>query len=829
MVEKVIKYDGSEEPFDAKKMTALGRWMSKGFQSDWIEIVTATAAKLPQVVSTCEIKRYLINECINTNTSSGQKMAGKLYATAIYKEIYKSKKVPPLIEIHRKLQSLGYMAKLDYSETDYNLINNMLDHTRDFDCTYCQLKSGHEKYSLRDKRTGQVFESRQVALMRVAMAIYEHVEDKVRRLSDVLAMYEDLSNVKLSAPTPNHNNFGTGYNGYFSCCKYDVADTKESIAVGTHISEVMTYMSAGLGETFHVRSDGDPIRNGSLLHQGKLPYYTGRGGVVKQTKKGSRAGSLNESFSGYDPDAPDIMVLRNALTPVNLRNRSIDFTEMLNRSMLEKSNNNEDIFLFNVFTAPDLYKALFSKDQDEFKRLYEKYEKDESFKKIWVSAREHRILAESQIYETGRYFTLNIDWVNKHTPFREAILGSNLCVEITQVTHPYAHIVQLYSDKLLAKVKYLDPCGDEVVLDANIPVRIERLGSISVAANELVDGDIYTVGNNSTKHEVESVTLKEQESEITLCALAAIVVSAFPFTPEGDAAYYKTAYRALEMIDYAIDHNAYEFPHLKLTAQARRNAGVGMMDVAYHMAKLGIKMDTDEGFKELHRLAERHAYMLIKASIARGREYGNAEWIHKTDWPRGWTPLKTYARTVDTIADFEYRYDWQALSDELIENGGCRNSSLFPQMPGETSSKYANTTNSIQALKDAYLDKKDGQSSIPWVAPDLDTLKDKYTYGFEMSMESQIKMWAIAQKFGDQSQSAEFYVDLTAGGKIDSATALEYTNMMHYYGHKGRYYYHFLTANQEAIDEVTTKQAYHHTEDLIEADGPVCTSGGCEI
>ncbi|MFO5520905.1 hypothetical protein ACLBP3_30310, partial [Klebsiella pneumoniae] len=73
------------------------------------------------------------------------------------------------------------------------------------------------------------------------------------------------------------------------------------------------------------------------------------------------------------------------------------------------------------------------------------------------------------------------------------------------------------------------------------------------------------------------------------------------------------------------------------------------------------------GKAEIHFIAVRHMYFLIKASLKIAKERGNAPWIHKTKWPEGWTPRKTYNKSVDTIIEggFEELYPWDELEKEI--------------------------------------------------------------------------------------------------------------------------------------------------------------------
>ena len=47
---------------------------------------------------------------------------------------------------------------------------------------------------------------------------------------------------------------------------------------------------------------------------------------------------------------------------------------------------------------------------------------------MWVSAREVFLGAETEANETGRHYLHNFDEMNRHTPFKDPIYSSNLCL-----------------------------------------------------------------------------------------------------------------------------------------------------------------------------------------------------------------------------------------------------------------------------------------------------------------------------------------------------------------------------------------------------------------
>jgi len=566
-------------------------------------------------------------------------------------------------------------------------------------------------------------------------------EDEKDKLKHVKKFYDYFSLSKLSAPTPNYTNLGTKNNGYASCCLYITDDDAKSLAIGDHIAYTMTYMSAGIGSHINCRSINDPVRAGLIRHQGKLPYYRALAGAITANLQGGRGGACVTHISVYDPEILDVVNMQNPRTPLIKRNRDIRVSVLMNRFFVEKVFKKEKIFSFNVFTAPDLTEALYQESYEKFKELYEKYEQDPNFKKTYVDAMDLAIQILKQCHEVGTLHIAFTDEINRHTPHLDTIYSSNLCQEIVQPTKPYMDMRDLYSP----------------------------------------EGGV-------------------EKGEISLCSLAAIVVPNI----KDDAEYRDVCYYALLMIDKCIDKSHYVFPHLETTAKGRRNAGVGMIGIAYNLAKNNFRIGDDKAFHYVHWLAERHAYYVIEASLRLGKEKGNAPYIDRTKWKDGWTPLASYNRNVDSITDkpFKHMYDWEKLSEAIEANGGIRNSTLIAMQPTESSSKATGYPNGVYPIRDIYLLKTDLNNSIDWIARDSDELAEQYHKAWDISTEDLIKYYSIIQKFCDQAISADFYINRIRYQTYKVSQLLEELYYMYKYGLKTRYYTNSLTLKGEVLDSV---------------------------
>lgn len=824
MLESVIKRDGRIEAFIPHKLNHWSQWASEtlGDRVNWTTTVLDAVKGLSGTVSTQDLQKHLIKACLHQRSWSYNLMAGRLYAALIRKETYGSE-MPTVKELHAKLVDLGYMRHLDYSVEDYLAVESIIDHTRDFNYAHFQLHHIYRKYSIQNRTTHTSYETPQFTYMRMAMALAED-EPLTTRLESIKAWYDHLSFNRISAPTPNYVNLGTPHSGYASCCLYTTDDTAPSLAIGDHIAYTMTYMSSGIGGNLNTRSLGDPVRNGLLEHQGKLPYYKSLAGAVKANLQAGRGGACTAYFSCFDPEAPVIALLQNPTTPKDKQNRDIHFAVLLNRLFAKKVAKNENIFTFNIKTAPDLTKLFYSGDQDTFESLYNQYEQDPNFKKNYVSARKLMTIFGQQSYDVGTFYYAFIDEMNRHTPFIEPIYSSNLCLETILATSPYQDMRDLYSDYDTSYIKFKLDNNSEVKLAGNLLVETTNRGNV-LSQDLQVNDDIVCIycpyPLNHTKGAVAEIIEVKTTGEIALCNLAGINIAAINSEEE-----YASAMRyALKMIDKTILQAKYVLPHLGYTAKQRMNAGVGIIGLAYYLAKRDLDYTSQAGRDEIHRVAERHCYHAINESLKLGQELGNAPWMHKTKWPDGWLPIDTYKKTVDEISNPGYEYDWEDLRQRIIANKGIRHSSLIAYMPTESSSKASSVPNSVYPIRDLAIRKTDLKNVIDWTAPDSDILADKYQIAWDIPSVDLIKVYAIIQKFTDQGISADLYRDRSVNIEISSTEIIQEFLAMVKYGLKTRYYQNsYVVSPVHDENQKNTEQAI-----AMESTERGCNGGSCTL
>ena len=138
----------------------------------------------------------------------------------------------------------------------------------------------------------------------------------------------------------------------------------------------------------------------------------------------------------------NIVVLKNNKGTEFNRVRQLDYCFQINKTLYQRLIDGKDITFFSPHDVPDLYDA-FCADQEEFERLYIKYELDETIRRKTMPAIEAFSHLIQERAETGRIYIQNIDNANEHGSFIPEIAPieqSNLCQEIDLPSVPFEDI-----------------------------------------------------------------------------------------------------------------------------------------------------------------------------------------------------------------------------------------------------------------------------------------------------------------------------------------------------------------------------------------------------
>ena len=441
---KVKKRSGELVDFDSNKLNKWASWAAC-LGLDWSTVALNATKKCYDGCTTEELHQAMISTCIDMETIAYSKMAGRLYMGEIFKKVFNGiENIPTLKDMYRKMVEAGHWdSQMNYSDDELDTIGKHINHDLDMQATHAEVSQIISKYALVDRIDGLVLETPQFVYARMALGNMASMP-KERRVEDVIKLYHYLSEKKINAPSPFFTGLGTPKRHYASCCVTTTEDTASSLAAADHISYMMTCASAGIGTHLKTRSKGDKVRGGLVKHQGKLPYFKMTEAAVAANKQSSRGGSATAHFNVLDPEIRDLLALKNIQTVEQKRIKDIDYSVGYNHEFARRAAKNDSWMLVSYGDAPELYEAMYEGDQTKFLKLYAEVEADDSIKKEFIPARDIAIKMLREWVETGRVYHHRTDEMNRHTPFKDKIYSSNLCVEIALPTKGYSSVEELY-------------------------------------------------------------------------------------------------------------------------------------------------------------------------------------------------------------------------------------------------------------------------------------------------------------------------------------------------------------------------------------------------
>lgn len=435
---RVTKRDGRLEPLDLQKFHKVVAWACEGLSGvSASEIEIKSQVQFYDKIKTTNIHETLIkaaSELISEEAPNYQYVASRLINYNLRKEIYAQPEPCSLYEHYDHVADWGYYTKelrSDYTREDFEWLDKQLDHSRDFNIAYAGMEQFRGKYLVKNRVTGQYYETPQMAYMLIAMCLFRNYP-KETRLKWVKDFYDATSTFEISLPTPIMAGLRTPQKQFSSCVLIETDDSLDSI--NATASSIVKYVSqkAGIGiGAGRIRAIGSPIRNGDASHTGVIPFYKLFQSAVKSCSQGGvRGGAATLHYPIWHLEVEDLLVLKNNKGVEENRVRHMDYSVQLNKVMYERLLTGGNITLFSPSDVPDLYDAFFV-DNDRFRSLYEKYEADPKIRKKTVSAIDLFSAFLQERKDTGRIYLMNVDHANDHGSFLKEVAPikmSNLCL-----------------------------------------------------------------------------------------------------------------------------------------------------------------------------------------------------------------------------------------------------------------------------------------------------------------------------------------------------------------------------------------------------------------
>ena len=438
---KVTKRDGTKEDYNVEKIHKVVEWATEGLSNvSMSEIEMNANLSITNGITTEEIHKILIksaNDLISQSNPNYQYVAARLLNMSLRKEVWKGSKEPSLLHhIQINVDSGIYDPDIleKWSNEDIEKIESYINHKRDDLYTYAGLQQMVDKYLVKNRITGRIYETPQMAYILIAMCLFDN-------LRAVKKAYDCFSTFKINLPTPIMAGVRTNIKQFASCVLVDVEDDLDSIFSSIHAVGKYTARRAGIGLNIgRIRPINSPIRGGEVIHTGLIPYLKNFESAVKSTSQnGIRGGSATVHVPFWHYEIEDVIVLKNNAGTDDNRVRKLDYSVQFCKLFYERLIANEDITLFSPHEAKDLYESFGN--NKEFEELYVKYENSRTIKmKKKISARKLAEIFARERLETGRIYSMNIDNANEHGSWDTPVYMSNLCQEIIHPTEPISSI-----------------------------------------------------------------------------------------------------------------------------------------------------------------------------------------------------------------------------------------------------------------------------------------------------------------------------------------------------------------------------------------------------
>lgn len=312
----------------------------------------------------------------------------------------------------------------------------------------------------------------------------------------------------------------------------------------------------------------------------------------------------------------------------------------------------------------------------------------------------------------------------------------------------------------------------------------------------------------------------DEDGRIALCTLSAINWGNIKDTKD----FEKPCTLAVRGLDALLSYQDYPVKAAEIATREHRPLGVGIINLAYWLAKHDFKYSDNSSLSKLDEYMEAMSYHLIKASMELAKEQGACEKVEETKYGKGIVPIDTRKKEIDELVPHQERMPWAQLREDL-KTYGIRNATLMALMPAETSAQIANATNGIEPPRSLISIKQSKHGVLKQVVPEFRKLRNKYELLWDQrSPEGYLNICAVLQKYVDQgisvntSYNPQFYAD----EKIPMSELLKHMLTFYKYGGKQLYYNNTYDGQGEInVNKMVEEQSLDDLPDQEDCEGCV--------
>ncbi len=633
---------------------------------------------------------------------------------------------------------------------------------RDLQFTYLGLQTLYDRYFIHSDEVR--FELPQIFFMRVAMGLAAREDDPNAR---AIEFYELLSSFDYMSSTPTLFNAGTLRPQLSSCYLTTVPDDLRGIYGAIQDNAMLSKFAGGLGNDWTpVRALGSYIKGTNGKSQGVVPFLK----VVNDTavavnQGGKRKGAVCAYLETWHLDIEEFVELRKNTGDDRRRTHDMNTANWIPDLFMKRVFDDGEWTLFSPNDVPDLH-DLYGNAFEERYTWYEEQARTGKLK-LHKTVRAQNLWRKmlGMLFETGHPWMTFKDPCNLRSPQQHVgvVHSSNLCTEITLNTK------------------------------ANEEIAVCNLGSVNLPQH------IDENGLNLEKLQ-------------------------------------KTVRTAVRMLDNVIDINYYSVGSAENSNFKHRPVGLGLMGFQDALYRQHIAYGSEQAVEFADRSMEAISYYAIDASSELSGERGAYSSYEGSLWSQGIFPIDSLdilerERGADYIkVDKTQTLDWPSLR-EKVKQRGMRNSNVMAIAPTAT---IANITGVSQSIEPTYQNlyvksNLSGEFTVvnPYLVNDLKArnlwdgvmvndlkyydgsvqqidrvpadLKAIYATAFEVEPRWLVDAASRRQKWIDQAQSLNLYINNASGKKLDITYRMAWFS-----GLKTTYYLRSLAATGTEKSTIST-------------------------
>lgn len=383
----------------------------------------------------------------------------------------------------------------------HEALEQMIAYPRDYLIDYFGFKTLERSYLMRVN--GVIVERPQHMWMRVALGIHCQRKD-TRTIYETLVFiqntYDAMSQKYMTHATPTLFNAGTPRSQLSSC--YLIAMENDSIdGIFDTLKDCakISKHAGGIGLHIHnIRASGSLIRGTNGSSNGIVPMLRVFNNTARYIDQGGRRnGSFAIYLEPWHPDIEDFLEMKKNHGDEEMKGRDLFYALWVPDLFMERvrgGGGSASSEMWSYF-CPDECPGLADVYGDNFKELYERYEREGRARKQ-VKARDLWLKILDSQMETGTPYILFKDAANKKSNQKNVgvIKSSNLCTEIMEYSD--ANETAVCNLASIALNRFVD----EKTRTINIP-ELERVTAVVVDnLNQIIDINYYPTVKTETSN-----------------------------------------------------------------------------------------------------------------------------------------------------------------------------------------------------------------------------------------------------------------------------------------------------------------------------------------